>query len=142
MTKCLLCSDLKNDPTLIKNYGLWRILIDFKQPTLGSCLIVPHRHIEIISKLTGEEQQEYLLVIKNLDNTLRKSFNPDNINYLMLAMKVPHIHWHVVPRYQHPKEFNRIIWTDPNYGSLPIFPKEKKYSKILEDIIEKIRENL
>ncbi|MEK9939936.1 MAG: HIT domain-containing protein, partial [Methylotenera sp.] len=41
---------------------------------------------------------------------LREMFNPDKINLASLGNKTPHLHWHVIPRFEHDKHFPNSHW--------------------------------
>ena len=45
---------------------------------------------------------------------LSRLFNPDKINYELLGNMVPHMHWHVVPRYLSDPFWPRPIWSEPH----------------------------
>lgn len=40
-------------------------------------------------------------------------FKPDKINYELLGNMVPHIHWHLVPRFSTELLWPRPIWSEP-----------------------------
>lgn len=143
MKDCIFCQKpYKESPTFIKDYGKVRVLLNYAQPTLGSVLIVPNNHITTYSEMTDEEIAEYARVRKNLDIVLKKSFDPETINFYELFMVEPHLHGHFVPRYKTPREFNGKTYIDPGYGTKPSLGGEKLPQEILNPIIEKIKSGL
>ncbi|MDT8281400.1 MAG: HIT family protein, partial [Gammaproteobacteria bacterium] len=46
-------------------------------------------------------------------------FGNQKINYLMLMMVDPHVHFHVIPRYAASVVFDDITFTDPGWPGLP-----------------------
>lgn len=58
MENCILC-DREFGQTKIREYKNWMTKINFKQPTLGSALIVPYKHITRLEELSKEEKEEY-----------------------------------------------------------------------------------
>ena len=143
MEECALCDiDSDTNPTFIKEYEYWTVLTSYSPTTLGSSLIVLNRHAQQLSELTEKEITDYLTIVKDLEHALKESFNPDMINYLMLANVVRHVHYHVVPRYEKDIEFAGIIWKDERYGHSPILSHERKDDNTLQQIIEKLSENL
>lgn len=83
--------------------------------------------------------KQKLLIIKELEEVLRNSFNPEKINYLMLANVAEHVHYHVMPRYQEKRFFKGYNWTDKNYGHTPKLSSDKKSQKVLNYIISEIQ---
>ncbi len=139
MNKCPLCNiDRETNKTFVERYSRWTILINYKQPTLGSNLIVLNRHVQQLSDLTQEEAIEYLDIIKNLERALKESFNPDTINHLMLANVVRHVHYHIVPRYEEERRFAGQTWEDKNYGCFPKLDTLEKDERTLIKIIQEI----
>jgi diadenosine tetraphosphate (Ap4A) HIT family hydrolase len=59
------------------------------------------------------------LAIRQIENGL-KAFRPyDRINYLMLMMVDPHVHFHVLPRYQRAPEFDGQHFSDAGWPGPP-----------------------
>ena len=40
------------------------------------------------------------------------AFRPDKVNYELLGNMVPHMHWHVVPRFRTDPLWPRPIWSE------------------------------
>ena len=136
MKDCILCNiDPKENPTFLRDNGLWTILLNFKQPTLGASLIVLNRHEEALMNISEDEALAYLDSVRALDTALRHSFNPTRMNYLMLGGQVSHLHAHVVPRYNSKRGFADQIWEDLAYREgMPILKTEEKSPRVLEKI--------
>lgn len=135
MKRCELCNlDPETNPTVIERFDHWTVLISYKQPTLGSSLVVLNRHEEGgVSFLRDEEALGYVEASRRLESALRRSFQPDAINHLMLALKVPHLHYHVVPRYKTEREAAGRVW-EPNYEGMPVLGTPIQDKKTLDEI--------
>lgn len=48
--------------------------------------------------------------VSSVAQALHTQFQPDKINYELLGNMVPHIHWHLVPRFAHEPLWPRPIW--------------------------------
>ncbi len=142
MEDCILCELDEENPTFIKDFDYWTLLINYAQPTLGSTLLVLNRHVESLSEVSEEEARDYWKNVGLLEEALRKSFNPQRINYLMLANVVTHAHYHVVPRYEEKINFAGKSWFDENYGHFPILRSNEKDQETLDRIRFKILENI
>ena len=139
---CLLFNISNTNPTLIKHSPGWSLLIDFKQNTLGSCLLVPDEHHESLSGLfesigTGGIY-DYARTITAYEKALKAAFNPDLYNHLMMANVVKHIHWHIRPRYSEQRIFAGRAWIDENFGKRTGPSGEELDQEILNPIIKKI----
>jgi len=134
MKDCLLCNISQNNPTYIAKSEYWTLLLNYMQPTLGSTLLVLNRHIEKMSDLSEQEHLDALSQMKNLEGVLKNTFNPDMINYLMLANVVKHIHYHIIPRYSLPIIYQGKKFEDECFGHTPKISSDIKDANILESI--------
>jgi diadenosine tetraphosphate (Ap4A) HIT family hydrolase len=72
--------------------------------------------------------------------------NQSNLATCVVALKrdqpEPHLHWHFIPRYNHPVNFAGHTFEDPHFGYMrPRPPKNISYN-VRQRIAEKIREYL
>jgi diadenosine tetraphosphate (Ap4A) HIT family hydrolase len=100
----------------IKEYEHWRVGLHSNQVYLGRSVVVLKRHEEDFFDTTQEEQKEFLEIGKQMRDALREAFDPDLLNYSTLGNEVRHVHWHLVPRYERPVEFDGMIFEDKMRG--------------------------
>lgn len=105
--------------TLIKEYDYWFWLLRPEQVTLGSSLLITKEYYSKYSDLTRELFLEFEKIVKDVEKTLSETFNYDKINYLMLMMNDPSVHYHVIPRYSKPIVFKGEQYFDKGYPGLP-----------------------
>ena len=113
-----------NGPTtLIAESEHWCVLVRPKQDTLGSLVLVAKSDASAFSKLPPPAFAEMETVISDIEATLSAIFQHDKINYLMLMMVDPHVHFHVIPRYAEARTLDKWTLADegwpgqPNLGS-------------------------
>jgi len=124
---------------LIKEFDYWKIYLHENQFYLGRCYLWANREDALdFFDMTNEEMREYMGVGNSLRKVLRDVFNPDLFNYATLANEARHLHTHIIPRYESPREFEGITFTDGNFGRN--FAPYNRGFKIPEDVIIKIRE--
>ena len=95
---------------LIKEYTNWILLLRPEQITIGSLVLIEKNFKKKFSKITLESHQELRLIIKEIEDTLKKLFGYKKINYLMLMMVDPEVHFHVIPRYSKKLLFNKFLF--------------------------------
>lgn len=143
MEDCVLCEVGVINPTFIYNFDYWTLLANYMQPTLGSVLLVLNRHSERgLFGLTHDEEYNYWSSVRKIESSLRKSFNPDMINHLMLANVVKHTHYHIVPRYSSERNFANNVFVDGTYGHTPKLTQERKPQDIIDAVKKKVLEDL
>ena len=132
--------DEKNN--LIKEYKHWKLLIRKRNTTLGNCVVITKRHLERFSEISPEEMGEFAEVLKDVEGALKRSFNYDKINYLMLMMKDAHTHFHILPRYAEKREFAGLEWTDEDWPKSTHRMQEDVSGEVLGKVKEEIIRNL
>jgi diadenosine tetraphosphate (Ap4A) HIT family hydrolase len=91
--------------TLVAAYRHWLVLVRPQQPTLGSLVLVCSDSARAFSQISPAAFGELGEVTRDLESTLRTVFQPDKLNYLMLMMVDPDVHFHVLPRYEGSRRF-------------------------------------
>lgn len=97
----------------------WSVLVRKGQPTLGTLVIAANRNFISASELTPKEALEFPAVVGRLEAALSGAFAFDKINYLCLMMVDRHYHFHILPRYETPREFLGVQWVDESWPRPP-----------------------
>lgn len=79
----------------------------------GFCRVVVKRHVREMSDLADAEQAALMRVVLAVEAALRQLYRPDKINLASLGNLVPHVHWHVIPRWRDDRHFPQPIWGAP-----------------------------
>ncbi|MFV1939784.1 HIT family protein [Pseudomonas luteola] len=104
--------------TLIRDYRYWSVLLRPQQVTLGSLVLIAKEQVTAFAELSPAAFAELKTVTVDIESTLKSIFNYDKLNYLMLMMVDPDVHFHVIPRYSSPRtwagrEFSDSAWPGP-----------------------------
>jgi diadenosine tetraphosphate (Ap4A) HIT family hydrolase len=67
-----------------------------------------------MSDLTVTERQHLLAVVNAVEGAVRALLRPDKINLASLGNVVPHLHWHVIPRWRDDSHFPAPVWAPPS----------------------------
>lgn len=78
----------------------------------GFCRVVWHAHVGEMSDLPAAERRHLMNVVFAVEAALRALTNPDKINLASLGNVVPHLHWHVIPRWRDDSHFPAPVWTE------------------------------
>jgi diadenosine tetraphosphate (Ap4A) HIT family hydrolase len=113
------------------------ILYLFKEQTYkGRCIVAYKKeHKEEIFQLSEEELALFTKDVARVAAAVKKAFAPGKINYGAYGDKMPHIHFHIVPKYEDTPKWG---------GTFDMMPEEKIYLSDAEyaEVINKIKENL
>lgn len=105
--------------TLLADYEHWVILLRAAQPTLGSLVLAAKGEAEAFSELSPGAFAELGMAVADIEATLRKAIDYSKINYLMLMMVDPHVHFHVIPRYEGEREKMGLRFVDSGWPKAP-----------------------
>ncbi len=105
--------------TLIAAYRHWVVLLRPQQVTLGSLILASTGPATAFSEIGAAAFEELGRAVGDLEATLRAAFAYDKINYLMLMMVDPHVHFHVLPRYAEPRSFAGAAYADAGWPAAP-----------------------
>jgi diadenosine tetraphosphate (Ap4A) HIT family hydrolase len=114
--------------SMIKEYKNWILLVRPMQVTLGSLILINRDESKIsFGDLNAEDHTELNVITKEIENCLKQFINYEKINYLMLMMSDPEVHFHVIPRYNGMRKFGNQIFED---NSFPTSPDLSKFIKL------------
>ncbi len=105
--------------SLVAEFEHWVVLLRPAQPTLGSLVLAAKSDATALSDLPAEAHAEMKRVSTAIETALRQFVDYAKINYLMLMMVDPHVHAHVIPRYEGGRTFEGTEFTDAGWPKLP-----------------------
>ena len=86
--------------TLIAEFDHWVVLLRPAQPTLGALVLAAKSDATAFGDLPAEAHAELKIATVAIEAALSQAVSYAKINYLMLMMVDPHVHFHVLPRYE------------------------------------------
>jgi len=105
--------------TLIAEYRHWVVLLRPAQPTLGSLVLAAKSEATAFGGLPAEAHAELAVATREIEAALSAALSYERINYLMLMMVDPHVHFHVIPRYSDEREAVGLQLGDPGWPGPP-----------------------
>lgn len=96
----------------VKELARWVVLLRPQQVTLGSLVLACKEPATAFSETSPEAMVELHQAIVQVERALRAAFAYDKINYLMLMMVDPDVHFHVLPRYASERVFQDQTFSD------------------------------
>lgn len=105
--------------TSIKELDHWVVLLRPAQVTLGSLVLAAKSDATAYSDLSDEAFAEQALAVRSIETALRQFCSYERINYLMLMMVDPNVHFHVIPRYSEPRHWDGIAFADEGWPGPP-----------------------
>lgn len=84
----------------------------------GYCRVIWRRHVAEMSELTARDARHLMDVVLATERAVRRAMRPDKINLASLGNVVPHLHWHVIPRWRDDSHFPAPIWAAAQRGAI------------------------
>ena len=75
--------------------------------------VVWNSHVAEFSDLSLEERSACMSAVVVVEQTLRTQLQPTKINLAALGNAVPHLHWHVMARFDWDSHFPGSVWAAP-----------------------------
>jgi diadenosine tetraphosphate (Ap4A) HIT family hydrolase len=113
MSNCVLCKDeLKpQEGELIWRGDDCRVILVNDSDLPGFCRVIWNRHVAEMSDLTYGEREHLMALVFAVEEAVRHVMHPDKVNIAALGNIVPHIHWHVIPRFKDDAFFPGSAWS-------------------------------
>lgn len=105
--------------TLIKEWHHWAVLLRPAQVTLGSLVLAAKSDATAYSGLPDEAFAEQGVAVRGIERALREQCDFERLNYLMLMMVDPNVHFHVIPRYEKARQWNGVNFPDRGWPGPP-----------------------
>jgi diadenosine tetraphosphate (Ap4A) HIT family hydrolase len=124
MTVCQMCSRWDTDSDLrIMELPHSYVILNRDQYFPGYTLLFTKVHATELFHLDRDLRAALTEEVSSVAQALYTVYSPAKINYELLGNMVPHIHWHIVPRFRSEPLWPRPIWAEP-HKELFLLPDE------------------
>jgi diadenosine tetraphosphate (Ap4A) HIT family hydrolase len=83
----------------------------------GFLRVILDAHVREMTDLPAGAQMALMQVVFAAEAALREVLAPDKINLASLGNVVPHLHWHVIPRFTDDPHFPNPVWGVKQHGA-------------------------
>lgn len=105
--------------TTVAETDHWLVLVRPKQPTFGSLVLVCKEEAQAFSDLSQAAFCDLQTAVRGIERLLQSAVGYAKINYLMLMMVDPDVHFHVIPRYDGVREHDGQVFPDAGWPGPP-----------------------
>jgi diadenosine tetraphosphate (Ap4A) HIT family hydrolase len=139
---CWLCAprpDSNDYWDLVAPLSVSSLYLAKNQTYRGQCqLVFDPRHVARLDELTPDEYAAFAGDLLLAQRAVAAAMNPDHMNVESLGNVVPHLHWHIIPRYIDDARWGMPIWTTP----LSAMPNHRLGVTDCANLIDTIRAEL
>ncbi|GAA4022985.1 HIT family protein [Actimicrobium antarcticum] len=108
---CELCNN--DGGEVIVSNDQFRVLLVDDAGYPGFCRVVWTAHVAEMTDLLPAERSTLMAAVCKVEMALREVMAPHKINLAALGNMVPHLHWHVIPRFTDDAHFPAPVWAAP-----------------------------
>lgn len=76
----------------------------------GFCRVIWKSHVREMTDLDAASRVELMRVVLGVESVVRNLFRPHKINLASFGNRAPHLHWHVIPRWEDDRHFPEPVW--------------------------------
>lgn len=105
----------------------------FKEQTYkGRCIVAYNKeHANEIFELSEENRNKFINDVARVASAVKRAFSPQKINYGAYGDKMPHVHFHIVPKYENAPRWGSTFDMMPENK---IFLSESEYQYVIGEI--------
>ena len=105
---CPLCA--ANGGTLVWRGARLRVIRAQEAGFPAFYRVVWNAHVAEFSDLAEDEQAHCMRAVTLVEQALRQHLAPAKVNLAALGNMVPHLHWHVIARFEWDSHFPSPVW--------------------------------
>ena len=110
-TDCVLCNEAGGLP--VWQGERLRVIRAQEEGFPAFYRVIWTAHAAELSDLSEAERNECMAVVAAVERVVRAQLAPTKINLAALGNMVPHLHWHVIARYDWDSHFPASVWASP-----------------------------
>jgi len=109
MSNCVFCR--ADGGEVLWRSDLCRVVLADEPDYPGFLRVILNAHVKEMTDLAASDRAEVMRVVFAAEAALQQVMRPDKINLATLGNKVPHVHWHVIPRFMDDPHFPNPVWS-------------------------------
>jgi diadenosine tetraphosphate (Ap4A) HIT family hydrolase len=78
--------------------------------------VIAQPHIAEFTDLAAHERGRCMELVARVEHVLREQLRPTKVNLASLGNVVPHLHWHVVARFDWDSHYPQPVWGSAQRG--------------------------
>ncbi len=129
---CPICQ-AENEDILLQTDNLRVIAVHDEPNAPAFCRVIWQKHVAEMTDLQPSERSELMQMVCKVETAMRQVLKPAKMNLASLGNVVPHLHWHVIARFEDDASFPAPIWAGM---------KRQAQMKLPADWVQRVRQVL
>ena len=106
--ECELCGLAGGE--VVFQHPLLRVVLINDRLYPGFCRVIWQQHAREMTNLVATDRSLLMAVVCKVEQAQRDVMDPHKINLASLGNMTPHVHWHVIPRFNDDAHFPQPVW--------------------------------
>ena len=106
--RCELCTSSGGE--LLHQAAQFRVVLVDDENYPGFCRVIWSAHVKEVTDLPELDRMLLMDVLWQVEQVVRDVMQPEKINLASFGNMVPHLHWHIIPRYVDDAHFPQPVW--------------------------------
>jgi diadenosine tetraphosphate (Ap4A) HIT family hydrolase len=85
--------------------------------------VIWNTHVAEFSDLSDADRHACMDAVAAVERVLREQLSPTKVNLAALGNMVPHLHWHVIARFESDSHFPAPIWAPARREAAPLLAR-------------------
>ncbi|GAB6008152.1 HIT family protein [Dysgonomonas reticulitermitis] len=135
---CLYCNKNQTQKDLmieICDLKVSTVFLFREQTYHGRCIVAYKDHATELYELEGEALLAYMEDVNKVAKVMKELFNPVKVNYGAYSDKLPHLHFHLVPKYPDGPDFGGTFTMNPQ----KVYLSDEEYKEMVISIKSKLK---
>ena len=132
---CLYCerNELQKELMIhICDLNVSSVFLFKEQSYPGRCVVAYADHVNELFELTEQKRNAFMADVCKVAEAIHNAFSPVKINYGAYSDKLPHLHFHIVPKYKDGLRFGSVFEMNPQKTYL----SEAEYKETIDKLLK------
>lgn len=110
----------------------------------GFCRVIWNAHVREMTDLSTADRAILIAAVWQVEEAVREAMEPHKINVASLGNVVPHLHWHVIPRYEDDAHFPNPIWGELKRETSEdvLAERRQRVARLREILLDRFQQSL
>jgi len=100
----------------------------------GRCVVAYKDHVKEPFELAETDRNAFMEDVCRVAAAMQKAFSPAKINYGAYSDKLPHLHFHIVPKYEGGLSYGGTFEMNPQ----KVYLSDQEYADTIETIVKEL----